>query len=128
MEETVKGKSLDSLKNGYINPGKKEGYPVGENQIHYMIAEQICAEEGWNSWSENYRSAEDYLLHERAFIKVADYFGVCDENFKFVAISENFPEEFQVYVDHIQKMLGVEVSVIEDPKKNNKYSSSFLNR
>lgn len=127
MKETVKEKNRDSSKKGYICYGNEEFYPVGENGTYYMVAEQICNKNKWNDWKKYYGTAEDYLLHKEAFIKVEKCLDGCEEEFNYVAFSENFSEELEEFVNRIQKRYGVkEVFLEKDPK--NKDNLDNLNR
>lgn len=125
-ERVVKEDRLDLLRKCYIDQDGNV-YPINENQMHYLISEKICEKEGWSNWKDDYDTAEDFLLHCKAFIKVADYeeYGY---GYHFVAISKKNikAKKLRKIIKFIQEKLGVEVILEEEPKNRNN-PRKFLN-
>ena len=64
-------------------------YVTGDYGMHELLALTICRSKGWIDWNNYFDKAEDYLIHNKAFIKVADYeeFGYA---FHYVSFSSKF--------------------------------------
>lgn len=63
-------------------------YIANEYCMHEMLAMRICESNGWD-WYNYFNKAEDYLIHHKAYIKVADY-GEFGYEFHYVALSSKF--------------------------------------
>ena len=125
-EKIIKEDKINLLRKCYIDQDGNV-YPISENQMHYLISEKICDSKGWGNWKDYYDTAEDFLLHNKAFIKVADYeeYGY---GYHFVAISKKNikAKKLRKIVEAIQSKISVEVILEEDPK-NRTNPRKFIN-
>lgn len=118
---------LEKLGNAYIDYANNKYYPVENYEMHYMIANKICDKEGWKNL-EDYGNAEQYLLHKEGFIKVYKYCPVGEDEFHYLAFSENFSEILGETVEVLKEKLGLEVIVEKDPKSKEKNNFDNWNR
>ena len=96
-------------------------YTTNEYEMHEMLAMKICDAKGWIDWNNYYDSAEEYLIHMKAFIKVANY-EEYECAFHYVAISKKHEKTKKIRktANFISDILGVEILLEEDPRSINK--------
>ena len=82
-----------------------------------MLAMKICDAKGWIDWNNYYDSAAEFLMHMKAFIKVANY-EECECGFHYVAISKKHEKTKKIRktANFIADILGVEILLEEDPR------------
>lgn len=69
-----------------------EGNIYIADDLHERLAREICEKNNW-TWigRPNIYSAEDFLMHEKGFVKFANY-----EHWKYIAMSKNFFRDKEV--------------------------------